>query len=275
MRKGKTPLWLPALGAVVVAVPLILYYGSTRISDATPAVATNETKLSNRGNRISAHDSAAIAAALGSADREKAVIALEVQLPDLTKRDVAAAAKLARDLEPWAQRPQALLLVANAWADSDPEAGAQWCRSLAGADEQLHCLRALCNRLATMDPARAMALAEAHGDMDTDVLAQDIMQHWPRKDLKTAMAWVENRQDPEMRDSLWNHLTLSLAEIDPRQAANLAVERIVSEKIQDEAVVSVVHQWVLKDRKAAAEWVELFPEGPLRERARGELVDPR
>lgn len=272
MRKGKTPLWLAALGTVLVAVPLMLRHGSRISDEASPM---KQAKLSVRGESTSAHNSATIAAALGSADRTKASSALEVLLPDLTKRDVVAAADLARDLEPWAQRQQALLLVANAWADSDPEAGAEWCRSLTGAEEQLHCLRALCNKLATTDPARAMTLVEEHGGADTKALAQDIMQHWPRKDLKAAMAWVENRQDPETRDSLWNHLALSLAEIDPKQAANLAAERIVSEKIQDEAVISVVHQWVLKDRKAAAEWVELFPEGPLRERARGELVDLR
>ncbi|HEY1123355.1 MAG TPA: hypothetical protein VGE67_17200 [Haloferula sp.] len=234
-----------------------------------------QAKSSARGKETPARDPSAIADALRSADRKKAEIALEVQLPDLTKRNVPAAAELARDLEPWAQRQQALLLVANAWADSDPEAGARWCRSLGNAEEQLHCLRALCNRLAIADPARAMALVEANGEADTKALAQDIMQHWPRKDLKAAMAWVENRQDPEARDSLWNHVALSLAEIDPKQAANLAAERITSEKIQDEAVISVVHQWMLKDRNAAAEWVELFPEGPLRERAKGELVGSR
>lgn len=275
MRKGKTPLWLPALGAVVVVISLMLYHRATRISDAPPAFARNETKLSSRGGRTSAHDPATVAAALGSADREKAATALEVLLPDLAKRDVAVAADLARDLEPWAQRQQALLLVANAWADSDPEAGAEWCRNLGDPEEQLYCLRALCNRLATTDPARAMTLVDKRGGVDTNALAQDIMQHWPRKDLKAAMAWVENRRDPEQKDSLWNHLALSLAEVDPQQAANLAAERIVSERIQDEAVISVVHQWVLKDRKAAAEWVELFPEGPLRERARGELINLR
>ena len=276
MRKGKFPLWLPAVGAVLVAISLMLHHLTPQVFNATSAspteLTTKQAKLSARGQKTSIHDPATIAAALGSADREKATTALEVLLPDLTKRDAAAAAELTRSLEPWAQRQQALLFVAGAWAESDPEAGARWCRTLADAEEQLHCLRALCNRLATTDPARAMTLVEEHGAMDTKALAQDIMQHWPRKDLKAAMAWVENRRDPEMRDSLWNHLALSLAEIDPRQAANLAAERIASEQIQNEAVISVVHQWMQKDREAAAEWVELFPEGPLRERAKGELT---
>ena len=276
MQKGKTPLWLPALGVVLVAIPLMLHFHRQSAANAASTPSTElPAKLSVRGDRTSAQDLAAITAALGSADREKAAIALEVRLPDLTKRDVTAAAELARDLEPWEQRQQALLLVANAWADSDREAGARWCRSLGNAEEELHCLRALCNRLATTDPALAMTLVEEHGGADTTTLAQDIMQHWPRKDLKAAMAWVENRQDPEVKDSLWNQLALSLAEIDPMQAANLAAERIVSEKVQDEAVISVVHQWVRKDRHAAAKWVELFPEGPLRERAKGELVGSR
>jgi hypothetical protein len=261
---------------VLVAIPLMLHHRTPRGSDADSAspveLATKEAKFSDRVHRASVHDPAMIAAALGSADREKAATALDVLLPDLTKRDVAAAAELARGLDPWAQRQQALLFVAGAWADSDPEVGAQWCRSLADPEEQLHCLRALCNRLAATDPARAMTLVEEHGSTESNALAQDIMHHWPRKDLKAAMAWVENRRDPEMRDSLWNHLALSLAEIDPKQAANLAAECIASEKIQDEAVISVVHQWMRKDREAATEWVELFPEGPLRERARGELA---
>lgn len=258
----------------VVAILLAVIHGARQVSDTEDRVSKTSTfaaKLPARRHTAPVHDPASIAAALGSADREKAATALEVLLPDLAKRDVAAAAELARGLDPWAQRQQAILFIAGAWADSDPDAGARWCRSLADAEEQLHCLRALCNRLATIDPARAMALVEERGGTDSGVLAQDIMQQWPRKDLKAAMAWVENQRDPELKDSLWNHLALSLAEIDPRQAANLAAERISSEKIQDEAVISVLHQWSLKDRKAAAEWVELFPEGPLRERAKGEL----
>jgi hypothetical protein len=265
-----------------MAISFVLNHGLPRGSDSADRVSATSTssteltaqpaKFVARGQKTPAHDPAAIAAALGSADREKAAIALEVLLPDLTKRDLAAAAELAGGLDPWAQRQQALLFVAGAWADSDPDGGAWWCRSLADTGEQLHCLRAICNRLATTDPALAMTLVEEHGGTESSALAQDVMHHWPRKDLNAAVTWVERQRDPELKDSLWNHLALSLAEIDPRQAANLAAERISSEQIQDEAVISVLHQWALKDRRAAAEWVELFPEGRLRERAKGELL---
>ncbi|MEK7953529.1 hypothetical protein [Luteolibacter soli] len=272
--------WLLALGGLGVGIPVAVKQHALRSSDAERhAAATSSSKLAERlgkaatrDRKAPVHDPAAIATALGSADRETAATALEVLLPDLTKRDLPAAAELAQGLDPWAQRQRALLFVAGAWASSDPEAGVEWCESLGNAEEQHYCIRTICNQLAITDPARAMTLAEEHGGSEKNALAEDIMHHWPRKDLKAAMAWVENRQDPGLKDSLWNHLALSLAEIDPKQAANLAAERISSEKIQDEAVISVLHQWALKDRNAAAEWVELFPDGPLRERAKGEVL---
>lgn len=278
MRKGQLLLWLLALGGLVAAIPRVVpgrkqQDASSEDRDAaasnspTHSAASTSKKFTARGPKASAHDPAVIAAALGSADTKEAALALDVLLPDLMKRDIAAAAELAQGLEPWAQREQALLRVADAWAATDADAAAKWCRGLGDTEERLHCLSAICAKLATTDPAKAVALAEPAGEP----LQASLAAAWMARDPAAAAAWIEASSDSGFRDLCWSTSLAELARNSPGKAATLAADRIASGDLQEEAVISVLHQWVLQDRKAAAEWVELFPEGPLRDRAKGEL----
>jgi hypothetical protein len=281
VRKGQLLLWLLALGGLVVAIPRVVSHDrqqtarteerEAKTSSALSELTAKSTKSSDRIHRVSTHDPTAIAAALGSADTEEAATALDVLLPDLIKCDIAAAAKLAAGLDPWAKREQALLRVADTWAETDAMAAAAWCRGLKDAEERLHCLSAICAKLATTDPAKAITLTESLEAKQRQSLQASLTAAWIARDPAAAVAWIEARDDSDFRDLCWSTSLAEFARKDPDRAATLAADKIASGSLQEEAVISVLHQWVLQDRKAAAAWVELFPEGSLRERAMGEL----
>ena len=51
----------------------------------------------------------------------------------------------------------------------------------------------------------------------------------------------------------------------------MVVEQIPPGSIQTEAVISVLHQWFLRDMAGAAAWVDQFPAGDLKVRAENEM----
>ncbi|MEO7099417.1 MAG: hypothetical protein ABI162_08655 [Luteolibacter sp.] len=62
-----------------------------------------------------------------------------------------------------------------------------------------------------------------------------------------------------------------LSKADPHAAACHVAKDMEPGTLQDEAVISILHQWMTKDPQAAATWAAEFPEGDLRSRALNEL----
>jgi hypothetical protein len=69
------------------------------------------------------------------------------------------------------------------------------------------------------------------------------------------------------------HVALVWSKSDPAEAARLILDQIPAGDHQNEAVISVVYQWALQDKKEARAWVQLFPEGALRQRALNEITN--
>ena len=86
-----------------------------------------------------------------------------------------------------------------------------------------------------------------------------------------AAAWISAAWKTEESDRFWAAGVRMMAEKSPADAAQLAIEHISPGPAQDEAVISILHQWWRQDRAAAAAWVALFPESPLRTRAEREI----
>jgi hypothetical protein len=198
-------------------------------------------------------------------------LALETLLPELIKRDLHAAAETVVNLEPWAPLKEAALnRTAREWGRVDPDRALLWAKELPDSQPRSQCVLMICSAVAESDRERAVLLAETAGDLLDLSAMSSLVAGWVADSPKKAGEWIE-RRSPEERDRFWNLGVQVLAGQSPEKAATLAVERMSPGPLQDEAVISALHQWVLKDRKAAAEWVGLFPEGPFRERARGEL----
>jgi len=208
---------------------------------------------------------------LQSPDSGQRRLALDTLLPDLIGKDLDAAADLVKGLEPWASAEEAAGLLLDHWAETDAMAAAAWCTHLDPGKERDRWLARVSGKLAERDPAAAMTMLEVrHLAADLTAIGP-VLHHWARRDMEGAVEWISGQSNSELCDAAWSRLALSLAESHPEAAATLAATNISGERQQEEAVISVLHQWILRDRKAAAAWVALFPEGPLRQRAEDEF----
>lgn len=243
-----------------------------------PPGTPKQARSARRTTARTSHELEEEIAAILRADKDEGAQrrAIDVLLPELMRRDIRAAADFAAALESWASAGETINKVLDHWADSDPEAAAAWAAMLHGGRESLQQpLSLIVLKLARTDARLAVKLTEKYGFEDLPEFAGNLVQIWAQTDAAAAALWTDARPDQELRDHLWARIAMAKSESSPHEAANLAVDKISSLPVQEEAVISVLHQWVLRDPGAAAAWVDLFPEGPLRTRAEGELAGAR
>jgi len=99
-----------------------------------------------------------------------------------------------------------------------------------------------------------------------------LFQRWAAEDFEGAEDFTDRLPAGDARDVLLGLLAMDALRIDPGQAAAIAMGEMSPGESQTEAVMSIVHQWAIKDHAAAQTWVAGFPEGELRERAKREIV---
>lgn len=157
------------------------------------------------------------------------------------------------------------------WAKKDPGAAWDWILKQPDDDGRVEMLEALCCQIAEDgDPARAVAFADKLHLTQHGTLA-NLEQQWAQKDLPAARDWVVAKPPSDEKDELLQRVAYVWASSEPENAARFAVEKMQPGNTQIEAVISVLHQWALRDGAGAAAWVQLFPEGNLRTRAMNEL----
>lgn len=66
-------------------------------------------------------------------------------------------------------------------------------------------------------------------------------------------------------------LAFAETQISPRDAARIVVYEIPPGSAQEEAALSVLHQWALTDFAGATAWADQFGATPFHDRARKEL----
>lgn len=158
------------------------------------------------------------------------------------------------------------------WAAQDAVAAIEWAAGLSDANESRMAMQQICARLADDDPSAAIRLAMDHElDGGPGDFIGGLAGAWAGRDLDAAREWVESQPQGELRDGLMGAIVFELAKTDPLEAARLVAEKMGGGEPQMEAAVSVIHQWASRDPRAAAAWVDSFPEGDLKERGRREL----
>lgn len=170
-------------------------------------------------------------------------------------------------MPPDTAREDAIRELAQEWARVSPAAAERWARRLQDPAERERALTQICFELAAKDPREAIRIAQTGSLHPATVDA--IVTRWAGEDFSTASSWVGALPDGEARDRMLMRLVQSKAGSAPDEAAAMLSESPLSGTMQDEAAMAVLHQWLLKDPEAAREWVELFQEGPLKERAIG------
>ena len=170
-------------------------------------------------------------------------------------------------MPPDTARENALRELAQEWAKVSPAAAENWARKLQDPAERELALTQICFEVAAMDPRESIRIARTGNLHPATVDA--VLTRWAEEDFKAASSWTGELPEGELRDRLLMRLVQSRANSAPDEAAALLSESPLSATMQDEAAMAVLHQWLLKDPEAAREWVELFPEGALKERATG------
>jgi len=161
------------------------------------------------------------------------------------------------------------------WARQDPDAAWGWVLKQPDDDRRVEMLEELCYEIAQDgDPARAVALADKLHLTSHGTLA-NLEQQWAQNDLPAAREWAVAKPAGDEKNELLERVAYVWASADPENAARFVVEKMSPGNAQTEAAISVLHQWALRDFNGARAWVELFPEGEIRERAVNELAGVR
>ena len=156
------------------------------------------------------------------------------------------------------------------WAMENPAQALAW-MSQAPAGEQRDTLAEIvCAQMAETDPAQSVQLAERFGQNCTNLL-ENLVYQWSERNAAEARTYALEKPPGEERDRLLARVALTCAKENPAEAAQLVVDEIATGEIKNEAVMSVLHQWGLRQPREALAWAELFPEGELRQRALAEL----
>ena len=129
-----------------------------------------------------------------------------------------------------------------------------------------------CAQVAESDPAQAVSLAEGYSGGCSNLL-ENLVHQWTEQNEPAATAYAISKPPGEERDRLLSRVAFTRSKENPIEAANLVAEWISPGEVQNEAAISVLHQWALRDPNAALAWARLFPEESLRDRALNEIAN--
>lgn len=129
-----------------------------------------------------------------------------------------------------------------------------------------------CLALAEQDPLAAMELALKNNlTADDPGLLTSLILQWATRDFDAAYAWTNTQEASAWRDNIRAYLAYLRAQTDPLAAARLVVSDISPGPARDEAMISVLHQWALRDSEAAKAWADSFSDDKLKKRALAEI----
>jgi hypothetical protein len=142
----------------------------------------------------------------------------------------------------------------------------------APAPEEPLALERRCLALAEHDPRQAVEFAIDSSLCDTNTsLLENLAAQWAARDFDAAHGWVRQQEAGEFRDALLARIAFAGSQSDPVAAAQIVVTEMAPGPRQNEAAISVLHQWAQIDLEAASAWAVNFPVGDFRKRALAEV----
>jgi len=169
-------------------------------------------------------------------------------------------------------RDQSTRRLLETWTQQAPTEAIAWATAFTDAEKRQAALEIVCLDLAQSDPRRAVDTAIDTRVCDTAPgLLSNLTAQWATRDLAAAHDWVRQQEAGDWRDELTARVAFAGAQSDPATAAQMVVTEMASGPQQEEAAISVLHQWALNDLEAAAAWANSFPAGSLQKRALAEI----
>jgi hypothetical protein len=156
------------------------------------------------------------------------------------------------------------------WARQNAEASLAWMMNAPAGEKRDAVAEIACAQIAQSNPADAVSLAERYSGGSSNLL-ENLVQQWADQNEPAATAYAVSKPSGEERDRLLSRVAFTRSKENPAEAAKLVAEWISPGQVQNEAAISVLHQWALRDGNAALAWAQLFPEDSLRDRALKEV----
>ena len=151
------------------------------------------------------------------------------------------------------------------WVNEEPQAAIAWIRDLPDESERQDLLLVSSGEMVRTDPIAALRIAsELPGSAACDDIIRRATMEWVSDDPAAAMEWAETISDEPLRQAVLAAGFVAWSETEPVNAATRALEKLSAGRLLDDTLVSIVQRWAQTDARAAAAWVECFPEGQLR-----------
>jgi hypothetical protein len=156
---------------------------------------------------------------------------------------------------------------AVSWAQTNLAAAVAWAQQLPVSENKTAAISALALEAAAGGEAlSAITLAaDLPGGTERDDLLNYAVQHWAAGDTDTAVKWVEEIEDPALRQRMLGAVAVDLGAANPPAAAQLISNSMEAGPSRDDALVQVVRFWAVPAPEEAADWVEQLPEEALRD----------
>ncbi|RXK55084.1 hypothetical protein ESB00_04060 [Oleiharenicola lentus] len=192
-------------------------------------------------------------------------------LPELVRTDPSAAGHLALAWEQGAMRDELLERTIRLWSETDIGGTLTWLTSLLDqGDRDLAALSAT-TQVAQTDPAGALELAQSLRIGLDDGRFERMAQLWAEEFPQDAVDWATAQPAGALRDKLLIRIVHVRAQQDPPEAARLATAQFAPGANRDNAILTVIRHWAVRDQAAATLWAGSFDSGSLRDRAFSEI----
>ncbi len=203
---------------------------------------------------------------MGLEDPAERVAALSAALGPSAELDPQTALRSFEALAP-EERGELAGILAETWAEADPQAVLTWARRLDRNDpSRSEAFRALVYRLSDDDPAAALELVGELPQEDRFNAAYSIGVTLGQEDPAAAIEKLRSVGDEEVARAGVVAALSSWAEVDPEAAAR-AVLALSPAEGRDEVVGAVGRAWAANEPQAAADWLASLPPGATRDHA--------
>jgi hypothetical protein len=161
------------------------------------------------------------------------------------------------------------------WAGKDLAGAAAWVQQMPAGGNKTGAASSLATEAAAhQEPVTAINLAtNLPPGQERDDLLNYSAQQWVATDRDDAVAWINQVEDPALREKMLGEVAVNLSAQDPFAAAQFVAATMPDGEERDNAAVNVIRFWASSTPADAAAWVERFPEGQLREAAMENLID--
>ncbi len=184
-----------------------------------------------------------------------------------------AAVRWAGNLAKGTAREGLLVAAAIAWAEEDVSAARGWVGTLIEVQLRERLLLELAQAVADTRPLDSLAMACDLPDSPAreDLISASLRQ-WSALSPDEAAEWALGLPDAMSRQRAVAEVSTTLARTDSLAAIDLALDHIADDRVLAAAILGVVSQASGGNPELIRDWIDRFPEGPLKHAARAEFT---